>query len=90
MRQMGERGNRLHEADLRFNPSEDNPPSRDVCGDGGGFKQMPLRGDEQMKERFHCWLILMVGEYRKQEFVGTPFRDSARGVTRSKIPPCGG
>jgi hypothetical protein len=27
-----------------------------------------------------------VGEYRKQEFVGTPFRDSARSVTRSRIP----
>ena len=30
-------------------------------------------------------VTLTVGEYRKQGFVGIPFRDSARGVTRSRI-----
>ena len=34
-------------------------------------------------------LVLMVGEYRKQGFVGSPFRDSARGITRSEIFPGG-
>jgi hypothetical protein len=29
---------------------------------------------------------LLVGECRKQGFMGTPFRDSTRGVTRSRIP----
>jgi hypothetical protein len=31
--------------------------------------------------------MLTVGEYRELGFVGTPFRDSARGINRTRISP---